>query len=179
MTRRARKSDFSDVPGSDDGNSMAVFLQGPRRPVLEGQVSRGKLTSLDSGLLEDRSSKESQEHINRVADKLSNRPKTTGALLKDWASPQDPDSDGTVNFTLGKIYGGGASNPVKPFINETRSYRGPNTVFARHSRPRWMQGIKGCFVCKGYHMANENHSRHEVRKVIIKLKSKQPVVFHS
>lgn len=55
------------------------------------------LTSIQD-LLRDRPSNESQELINRVANKLSNRPKTIGAVLENWGFPTGNGSRRNCKF---------------------------------------------------------------------------------
>lgn len=133
--------------------------------------------------LKDRPSKDSQELINRVGNKLSSRPKTAGAVFANWAIPRGQGAESTVMYTLGQNYGGGAKRPIKSFIknrpNFRASNRNNNKAFQRRGRPSWMQGIKGCFVCKGDHRASERHSKEEVTKAINTLKSRQPAAFLS
>lgn len=109
--------------------------------------------------MRDRPSEYSQELISRVANKLSNGPKTAGAVSTKLAFPQDSKPDSTVNYTLGQNYGGGARKPVKYFIKSKGTYRGPKGDLSSAIDLDGCKVSRGCFLCKGDHRDNEHHSR--------------------
>lgn len=129
--------------------------------------------------LKDRPARTSQNLINRVANRLSDRPKTAGAVYANWTIGAIDSEDDDAYYGLGQRYGGDAKRQVKSFVKKgTGGYnRGENSRIRK--RPKWMRGVKGCFVCRRDHMANQHHSRDEVTRAINKLKQKLPTVFLS
>lgn len=129
--------------------------------------------------LKDRPARTSQNLINRVANKLSDRPKTAGSVSANWAAANGKGEDSAVLYSSSQKYGGNAVRPMKTFVKNKAFNKQGSNAHRRYGRPRWIRGIKGCFVCKGDHRANEHHSREEVTKAVNRLKARQPAAFLS
>lgn len=122
------------------------------------------LTAVDlpaiQSTLRDRMPQTSQMAVNRVANQLSDKPGSAG-------------SNPSVNYSLGKSYHGDAKRQHrKPWMrgrNNNGTWKGGHRL-----SPRWMRGIKGCFVCGKDHNANTKHPPDEVTAAINKLKAKHP-----
>lgn len=120
--------------------------------------------------LKDRLPRTSHQLINRVATQLSERKESAGSTITCLSNSDNNINTDSVNYSLGKQYGGDAKpqmkKPWKTNQSTTRTYR--------RLCPQWMRGVKGCFVCGENHRANTRHPPHEVTAAIEKLKSKHP-----
>lgn len=178
---------MQDNPGSSEMEVFQIFAA--RAMAIQGQLNDGYkgdryLRDRLQGaidipaikeFLKDRPADTSQQLINRVATHLSGRPRTAGAINANWGMVMDQSEEGDVMYTLGQQYGGGAKRPIKSFVKRGRKTHGREGGRPRRRQPDWMKGIRGYFVCKGDHRANDRHSRDEVTKAINKIKSKQPM----
>lgn len=63
--------------------------------------------------LKDRPSKSSQDLINHVANRLSNRPKAAGSILASWVLNEGYQKEYAAMYGLGQKYGGGAVRTEK------------------------------------------------------------------
>lgn len=114
--------------------------------------------------LKDRPARSSQQLINWVAKKLSDRPRTEGSAYASGSTDHQAD-EGREEchyglYTLGQRYGGGAKKHTNSFVwrpgNGRTNPHGNN--FSR-TWPSWMKDSKSCFVCRKPHMVNAHHSR--------------------
>lgn len=130
--------------------------------------------------LKDKVPRSAQQLINRVANRLSDKPHSAGTPSAYFSSRDPnrrPDRSESC-YTLGQNYGGEAKRYVKMYGKIRRGRGGRGTNMRDHSKrrnfPSWLRGVKGCMVCgKEDHIANQRHSEDEVREAIRKLKKKQ------
>lgn len=120
--------------------------------------------------LKDRPASSTQNLINGVAGRLSDLPRSAGAVYANWAITPHYDDDERAYYGLGQKYGGSSTRPVKSFVKITSGNLRKRD--GRRGRPKWMNGIEGCFVCRKDHLSNQHHSRDDVTKAIIKLKAR-------
>lgn len=125
--------------------------------------------------LKERPARKAQQLINRVANRLSDRPRTAGAVYASWDIQKDHKTGDVVLYSLGKQYHGGARRVHRGFGMCGRRGRQPvarntrdrndeslnkraidsnrtqeekqNTGLTREMRPSWMHGIEGYYVC--------------------------------
>lgn len=120
--------------------------------------------------------------LNRIANRLSERPKTAGATSVHL-STLDTDvncdeSTSDAHYTIGQQYGGDAQSRVKSFgQNRGRPHRGHNSGVRPTQRiiPQWLRGVRGCFVCGKDHLVRHRHPCDEITRAIDKLKAKAPM----
>lgn len=88
----------------------------------------------------------------------------------------------TGGATLGQSYEGDAKRTMKRFVKGQhwkRVGRKKHRAQNRTSRPQWMAGVKGCFVCNNDHRAKQHHPMEEFIRAVNKLKALQPAAFLS
>ena len=99
----------------------------------------------------------SQQAVNRVANQLSDKLNSAGSNSSACLG----DYEDYVHYSLGKQYGGDAKRIYrKPWMNRKNvntTGNSQNNFNRRRLSPRWMQGVKGCFVCGEDHRANTRH----------------------
>lgn len=130
--------------------------------------------------LKDRVPRTAHQLVNRVANRLSDKPRSAGitsAYLSSHNQSSYPSSeDERVNYTLGQNYGGAAKRETKGFVRRpfrNRNDRQGDGPRRKRQLPKWLKGVKGCMVCgKEDHIANQRHSPDEVTKAVRRLKEK-------
>lgn len=128
------------------------------------------------GSLRDKIPRSSQQLINRVANHLSERPRSAGMTAANIASANlgYERQQSSAMYTLGRQFGGEARKPVKQY-GSRGYYRGQ-----RRKKPSWLVGVTGCFVCgREGHRANERHDQEAVKAAIRKLKARKQTVLLS
>lgn len=128
--------------------------------------------------LRDRVPRSIHRAVNRIANQLSDKPKTVGSTATFLTEPEEQDDDETF-YSLGKTYGGDAQRPVTKSWEKVNYHRRKGQTQGgrkneKRLSPYWMRGIKGCFVCGKDHRANTRHPREEVIEAINRLKRKHP-----
>lgn len=137
--------------------------------------------------LTDRPPRTTQQLIERIATKLSHRPKTAGASSA-YMSHEAPDrnrydGEDQAMYTLGQRYHGDATRRLKHYGPKRggryrredggNKHAGRKLNWKKRGPPWWLKGVKGCLVChEEGHMAAEKHSREEVSAAIKRLKLK-------
>lgn len=88
--------------------------------------------------LKDRPVRNSQQLINRVANKLSNRPNTAGTAISNWTLHQDQVTKSAVIYSLGQNYGGGARIQITYFVKNRPNFRRGDKTPQHLKQPNWM-----------------------------------------
>lgn len=142
--------------------------------------------------LTDRQPRTSLQLTERVANKLSHKPRTSGTSIAYLS--QIPDEQNNAWYTLGQRYHGKARRKLKhygPRPSTQNPHRNFHTSQARQHQygrepekynrdqrqrrgsPWWLKGVRGCFVChKDGHRAAEKHTKEEMAEAIKQLKQK-------
>lgn len=137
------------------------YIEGDHRPPSDPTLPKGPVGRILTRI------------INRVAKRLSYRPKTKRKFYGNWT--MEAGDGGTIPYKIGQNYGINARRPTKSFV---KSRPRPVPIHPkRGGTPRWMGDINGSFVSKKYPLANNNHHIDDVTKGIYRLKDREPSEF--
>lgn len=122
--------------------------------------------------LRDRIPLTRHQAVNRISNQLSDESISAGSSVACLFDDGYENEERTESNSLGKTFGGAArgdtKTPWRPAQHGRRPIKG--RPFRKRLKPRWMRGVKGCFVCRQGQMENTCHTRKGVTKVIIKMK---------